>query len=368
MKELTMEQLKELVSGAASEAAKAAVTDAMKDAEKSIATIRKEVVATKGADADASLTVLKGVERELSFFKALVISDDAGIQEKALSEGVGTEGGYLVPTEFEARVMEKRENVNDLRKYCTVLPTQSGNGEMPKEGTGVTVERPGENTAPTGSSPDFGQVTYSVSKAIAYVEMSQELLRDAGIPMLDFLAGLFAKGFRKDDETMIVGGTGTAQPEGFRSAGLTGIAMGAAALSYDDTVNLYYTLERDRRANGIFLTSNAGIRLLAKIKDADSMPILFVPKTEGGVSVMFGRPVIESTVIPENLGVGTDETEIWFIDLSSYMIADRQGMEIATSMEAGDTFKKHQMALKAVKRWDGKLTQDEAAQFLTAVL
>lgn len=363
--EITLDDLKAVMTDAASQAAKSAVAEAL-EAEKSAAQEKaKTLVDTK--DAKQVTDALKGIERETAFFKALVLGNHSEIESKALSEGTDANGGYLVPTEFEARVMEKRENVNDLRKYCTVLPTVSGQGEMPAEGNGVTIERPGENTAATGSTPTFGQVTYNVHKAIAYTEMSRELLEDAGVGVLEFLAKLFAKGFRKDEETMIIGGSGTGQPEGLRSAGLTGIAMGAAALAYDDVVNLYYSLERDRRMSGVFITSNKGMRLLSKIKDADEMPILFQPKTEDGVSLMFGRPVIESTQVPENLGVGTDETEIWFVDLAGYMIAEKSGMVVETSNVAGNTFKNHQTAMKAVKRWDGKLAQDEAAVFLTGV-
>lgn len=365
MPDITLDDLKAVVSDAASEAARKAVAEQL-DKEVEHAKAKAKDVVPTNAKADVS-EVLKGVERETAFFKALVLGDHATIESKALSEGTDANGGYLVPTEFEARVMEKRENVNDLRKYCTVLPTVSGQGEMPKEGDGVTIERPGENTAPTGSTPTFGQVTYNVHKAIAYTEMSRELLEDASVGVLEFLSKLFAKGFRKDDETMIIGGSGTGQPSGLRSAGITGIAMAGASLVYDDVVNLYYSLERDRRMNGIFITSNAVMRLLAKLKDADSQPILYMPKTEGGVSLLFGRPIIESTSIPENLGAGTDSSELWFTDLAGYMIAEKSGMIVETSNVAGDTFKKHQTAMKAVKRWDGKLAQTEAAQFLTLV-
>lgn len=364
--ELTMDQLKEVV-GASVSASMNDFKKELSDSQEAVKTVVKDIVPTQ-EQAKAGMTadkVLKGVERELAFFKALAFGDTD--KAKAMGEGEGSEGGFLVPTEFEARVMMKRENVNDLRKYCTVLPTTSGTGEMPSEGTGVLVERPGENTAPAGQDPSLAQVTYSVSTAIAYFEMSQQLLKDAGVPMLDYVATLFSKGFRKDDETMIIGGSGTAQPEGIRSAGITGIAMAGASLAWDDVTNLYYSLERDRRAEGIWLGSNKALRLLAGLKDTADAPVLFLPKEEGGVSKMLGRPVIESTVIPENLGTGTDETELWFVDLSAYMIADRQGMEVESSTQAGDTFKKHQMALKAVKRWDGKLAQVEGAQFLTAV-
>jgi hypothetical protein len=36
---------------------------------------------------------------------------------------------------------------------------------------------------------------------------------------------------------------------------------------------------------------------------------------------VLGRPVVEVDEIPSTLGAGSDETEIWYIDPSSYHLA-----------------------------------------------
>ena len=49
----------------------------------------------------------------------------------ALQEGVDTEGGYLVPDEFEHTLVQGLEEENVLRSLCTVIQTSSGDRKIP---------------------------------------------------------------------------------------------------------------------------------------------------------------------------------------------------------------------------------------------
>jgi len=66
------------------------------------------------------LPLSKGEQKDIAtFFKALIQRDF--ITVKALSEGTDNAGGYLVPEEFRAGVLDIMNDVGYTRKYGTVI-------------------------------------------------------------------------------------------------------------------------------------------------------------------------------------------------------------------------------------------------------
>ena len=111
---------------------------------------------------------------------------------------------------------------------------------------------------------------------------------------------------------------------------------------------------------------NSVAKLVRLLKDLNNR-YLWTDGLNEAPATILGRPVLEQNDIPVDLGGGSDESEIWFGDLSYYLIGDRQTMEVESTTQGAGTFEYHQVAMKLIERVDGKLGQTDAFNKLTAV-
>ncbi len=326
---------------------------------------RKYAIFPTKDDPDGSdLKNLTKEQKVMKFFQAVVFGDNA--TAKALSEGTGTEGGYLVPTEFRAAVVEKMYKEGVIRPRATVIPLTRDKMEVPAESGGVTVYWTGENSAFTESNPTFAQVVLNTNKLTGLSKMSRELFADTAVNLMDYIARLFARAFNTEEDKKFMTGSGTGEPKGLRQYTVTSVAQAGANLAADDIKELFYTLPVQYRSRASWLIHNTRIKLVDKLKDSQNR-YLWADGLAGAPNTLLGRPVLEQNDIPTNLGAGSDESEIWFGDLSYYLIGDREEMGVETTTQGAGAFENHQVAFKVWERIDGQLGITDAFVKLTAV-
>lgn len=316
------------------------------------------------ADVPVAKQELVGIEKAAAWLRALGTGDLATV--KQLSEGVGADGGFIVPTEFRAIVVEKLIKESVMRPFATAIPMGSDTLEVPAEGAAVTAVWTAENVALTESNPTFGQIVLTANKLTGLAKMSRELLADTPINLVNYVAGRFARAFQIEEDKAFMTGSGAGQPTGLRTYGITNVPQAGASLVADDITGLFYALPSQYRRNAVWIMHNDVIKLVRQLKDLDGRYLW----TDGfGVTpnTLMGRPVLEHADIPTNLGAGTDESEIFFGDMSYYLIGERQNMEVESTTTGGDAFVNHQLWLKVIERLDGKLSQTEAFVMLSAV-
>jgi len=324
---------------------------------------KKEILGdTKDGEDVASLTGDAKVSR---FIKAVVLGDH--VTAKALSEGTGADGGYLVPTEFRASVIEKLVKEAVIRPRATVIPMSRDVMDIPAEDAGVTGYWKAESSPLVESNPTFAQVKLNTNKLTGLSKMSRELFADSAVGLTDYVTTLFAKKFAQMEDTAFMTGSGTGEPKGLRQYTIGSTPQAGASLVGDDLIALYYALPVQYRMRGVFLINNSIVKLIRTLKDGVLGRYLWTDGLGDAPATLFGRPVLEQNDIPTNLGTGLNESEIWFGDLSYYMIGDRQSVEVESTTQGAGTFENHQVALKMIERIDGKLGQTEAFHFLSGV-
>ena len=310
------------------------------------------------------LTKLVGIEKCAKWLNAIASGDMFTV--KALSEGVGADGGFLVPTEFRAIVVEKLHKLSVIRPNAQIIPMGRNKLEVPTEGSAVTASWKAENSALTESNPTLGQIVLDTNKLTGLAKMSRELFADSAINLVNYVAMQYAKAFAKEEDKAFMAGSGTGEPKGIRTYTIASVAQAGASLVADDLISLFYALPSQYRKNASWLLHNSIIQKVRKLKDTDGR-YLWTDGLNDAPATILGRPVLEQNDIPTNLGAGTDESEVFLGDLSYYLIGDRQSMETETSTEAGDAFVNHQLWMKVVERLDGQLSQTEAFHLLTGV-
>lgn len=354
---MNAEQLKELVGETVAEEAKKLLAELP-------APERKEVekkIASGSAPSDRlhAATKFIGDLMNPAVTKDLSISTDAN-------------GGYLVPTDFYNELVEKKYKVAYLRRYATVVPMGSDKLEVQTEGNDVSVNWTTELAAITQSDPTFGQVILSVNLLAGLSRMSRQLLADAGINegIAELVIRKFANKLGRSEDTSFMTGSGSGQPKGIRQYTISQtVAQAGANLASTDLVNLLHTLPEQYRPNATFILHDSILKLVRNLRSTDGK-FLFEDTwdaADGRVGTLFGRPVITQNDIPVNLGGGTNESEIYFGDVSYYYVGDRQQMGAEISTQEGSSFAQHRAAVKVTERLDGQLTITESFAKMTAV-
>lgn len=345
VKEITEGQLKTIVSDSIAEVLTALKSDLIAEVKSGLPEQKQETTKESAFEIGAK------------FIKDLM-SGSFTPEQKAVTS-LDASLGYTVPTELASSILEKRDKISKIRKIAFKF-NLAGPFQLPIEGTGVTAFWVGENTEITESNPTTDKKTLNDYYLATRVLMPRQLLKTSAFNIVEYISSLCSRAIVRTEETAFVAGDGNGKPSGLRgTVGVGSEAQAGANFAYDDIVNLYYTIKEQYRQNGVFMTSTAGVKLLRKLKDLQGNPLFDVRDNS-----IFGKPVIESEDIPSNLGVGLDETEIWFFDPFYYWIKDGENM----FMESISIPSKLQTELVIAEATDGVYTLPEAAAKLTAVV
>ena len=296
-----------------------------------------------------------------AFYNAMRVGRSGATPEvlNALQVGTNSEGGYIVPEEFESALIASLQDINEVRQYCNVIQTASDRN-IPVESTLGTASWTAEEAAYTESDAAFGRVTLNDYKLGTIIKLSEELLQDSFFDLASYLAINFGKRFGLAEETAFINGDGSGKPTGIvggSSAGVT--AASATAITTDELIDLQHSLARPYRPNAVWLLNDSTAKLVRKLKDGDGQ-YLWQPGLQAGQpDVLFGRPVITSTAMP---AATTGQKSVVFGDLSNYTIADRLGttMQRLNELYAANG----QVGFRAYKRTDGKVTLSEGIKHL----
>ncbi len=299
-----------------------------------------------------------------AFWDAMRLNHSPLEIRNALSEGVDSEGGYLVPDEFEATLVTSLADENVMRSIAKVIQTTSGDRKIPVVSTHGAASWLDEGKAMTESDEVFDQVSLSAFKLGTFLKISEELLQDAAFNVEAYLADEFARRIGAAEEEAFIAGDGRGKPTGIFAA--TGGAPSpvttakATDITADELIDLHYALRAPYRKNATWLMNDATVKTVRKLKDSTGQYLWQPALTLGAPDTILGRPVATSAFVPE---IKAGAKSVAFGDFSYYWIADRQGRSFKRLNELFAT--SGQVGFLATQRVDGKLILPEAIQVLT---
>lgn len=243
----------------------------------------------------------------------------------AMSTTTTTEGGYTVPSEIAAMVIDKLKAFGGMREVAEVISTDSGNAlNFPtSDGTGEEGEIVGENAAASAGDITFGTVPLSVFKySSKKIALPVELIQDSAIDVVAFVVARLATRIARIQNKHFTVGTGTTQPDGVipkAGTGKTGTTGQTLTVIYDDLVDLKHAVNRAYRASARFMMNDLSVAVVSKLKDTTGRPI-WVPSVDVGTpDSLLGYPV----AINDDMAVmAANAKSIAFGDFSRYMIRD----------------------------------------------
>ena len=240
--------------------------------------------------------------------------------QNALSVGTDSDGGYLVPEEYEKTLVDKLQEENFFRKLGTVIHT-SGDRKSPVvtgHGEASWME---ENGLYPDSQDTFGQQSIGAYKLGTAIRVSEELLNDSAFDVETYIANEFARRIGTKEEEAFLIGDGKSKPTGVFGSAELGVTAGTTSITFDDVIDLYHSLRTPYRKKAAWILNDSTVKTLRKLKDNNGNYIWQPSVTVGTPDTILNRPCYSSSFAPE---LAAGKRPLIFGDFSYYWIADRE--------------------------------------------
>lgn len=271
-----------------------------------------------------------------------------------LQEGVDADGGYLVPDEYDHRLIDVLDEENIMRRLGTKITT-SGEHKINIAATKPAAAWIEEGGALTFGDATFDQILMDAHKLHVAIKVTEELLYDNAFNLENYILTQFGKALANAEEDAFLNGDGEGKPTGLFHATKGGqVADTVTAIKADDLINLVYALKRPYRKKASFIVNDKNLAVIRKLKDGNGAYMWQPSYQTGEPDRILGYPVNTSAYAPENV--------ISFGDYSYYNIGDRGTRSFSELRElfAGNGM----IGYVAKERVDGRLILPEAVQIL----
>ena len=279
-----------------------------------------------------------------------------------LQEGVDADGGYLVPEEYDRRLVDVLNEENIMRRLATRIVT-SGEHKI-----NIAATKPAASWIEEGGALTFGDATFDqkildAHKLHVAIKVTEELLYDNAFNLENYIIVQFGKALANAEEDAFLNGTGVGQPlgllaeEGGAQIGVT--AASATEITADELIDLVYSLKRPYRKNAKFICNDQTLAAIRKLTDKNGRYLWQDSVQAGEPGRLLGYEVHTSPYFP---AITAGMPAIAFGDYNYYNIGDRGTRSFAELKElfAGNGM----VGFVAKERVDGKLILSEAVKTL----
>lgn len=274
----------------------------------------------------------------------------------------GSDGGFLVPVEFDNMIQRKMKEFIRLADYFNAETVGGHSGWRAVETTASRKPLPlvGENTTiPKNDQPSFKKVEYSIKKYGDRIVISQELLDDNTAGLLQYIAEWFAPRVVITENSLLLGLLG-----GLKAENLT---QGEEVKSLKSVLNKGLNTAISR--NAILLTNGSGYDFLDQLTDTTGRGLLVPNPADPDVYRFKGRPVVmaDDDLIPSRTvttaGATKGEYDPIYIGYFKAFgtLFRRKALEFATTNIGGNAWENDAPELRGIVRMDAQKVDDDAA-------
>ena len=272
-----------------------------------------------------------------------------------LREGSDGEGGYLVPDEFERRVVQALTEKNVMRQLGKVIQTERTMTFPVAKGIGPADWIPEEGIIPV-TTGEFDEVKLEAHKVATSIRVSDELLEDNAFDLEGFIADQFAQRIGDAEEEAFLYGNGVAIPLGLiyqldREVTTEKTGM----INADDLLELKHAIPPKYRKDAVFLMHDSTLRELRKLRTGNGQYVWYENQKKRIPLCIFSHRVITSPSMPS---IDSGKPPILFGDFKHFVIGDRNHRRIKRLTEVHA--QQGQVAYIMSQRVDAKLLDRNA--------
>jgi HK97 family phage major capsid protein len=256
---------------------------------------------------------------------------------RALQADSDTGGGYTIPDEFVAMLIQAVDNVTIMRGISTVHSMAYGaNLGMPSLDTDLSAATwtPEITTATEDTNMAFGRRELSTNQLSKLVKVSRPLLRSSAINIESLIMERLGYQFGVTSDNVYLNGTGAGQPLGVFTASDDGISTTYdistgntnTAITFDGLKSAKYDLKSQYWANSNWIFHRSAVEAISKLKDGDGQYIWQASVVGGDPDMLLGFPMLLSEYAPSTFTTGLYVGILG--DFSFYHIAESLGMSV----------------------------------------
>ena len=286
----------------------------------------------------------------------------------ALSGGVNTSGGALVPEELERAIIDLREEYGLFRRVCRVTPMGSDTKNRPRRKGGLTAFFVGENADGSANESDasWDNVALVAKKLMVLSRMSSEVAEDAIIDLADEMAEEIAYAFAVKEDNVGFNGTGAGTDGGIvgvlvkaLQAGFSKAKVAAASghdtfaeIDADDLLKLMSALPRYAKKGAAWYCSPTAQELVFNAIKISGGGNTRDSLAEGDRPMFLGYPIEVTDVMADDAAATYNGTVVLaFGNLrQAATLGDRRGIRVALSSER--YWAEDQIGIKGTERFD----------------
>lgn len=290
------------------------------------------------------------------------------VRATGMSEGVPTDGGYLVQQDFSTellrRVYERSPIVSRVRRIPLSansngikLNAISESSRVSSVWGGIIMYWLGEAATKTASRPEFRRIELDLKKIAGLFYATDELLQDTTA-----LASVAQEGFSEaldlELERVVIRGTGAGQPLGIMNSGALitvskEVGQLANTVVYENIVNMWARLYSRSMSNAVWAISQSvlpQLMTMGMMVGVGGVPVWIPPSGAAGApyGTLLGRPIFPIECCSA-LGTTGD---IILGDFSQYLTADKGAPQFASSIHV--QFVYDEQVFRIVYRVDGQ--------------
>jgi HK97 family phage major capsid protein len=283
------------------------------------------------------------------------------------SSVVPADGGFLVPETLRSQLLQIALESSVVRSRATVVPMETARVPFPMIDSTTNVGSVfggmigywgEEGAALIESNPKFGRANLDAKKLTGFALVPNELLQDSLISFAALIETLWPQALAFFEDVAFMSGSGAGEPNGFLGAGNSAsiavtkeVGQAADTIVVENVIKMYSRMLPSSLARGIWVCSPEAIPELytmALSVGTGGGPVMLTNVAGPAPMTIFGRPL----VVSEKAGRLGDRSDLAFVDLSYYLIGDRQQMSADSSTEY--KFGNDQTAFRIIQRVDGR--------------
>lgn len=305
---------------------------------------------------------------------------EAGQIVANMEQSTNTKGGFLVNTAYSNDFIDTlRPRVTIRRLGARSIPMPDGNLTTRKKTANTSAGYIGERVPAPTTDLAVGQISMTAKTLAALVPITNRLIRRAAFGVEQMVRDDLVESVALKEDQQFLRGTGSSTAP----AGLLSLVPAGQKIVSRVTINLENVTAdlRDLRykviSSNIPMSSCGWIMgprtklFLETLRDGNGN--LAFPSVENGT--LYGYPIGVTTSVPENLGAGTNESELYFGDFSQFLIGDTMSVTLAASDVAAyddggvirAAFSNDETVIRIIEEHDTQLRYDTAFAVLTAV-
>ena len=313
-----------------------------------------------------------------SFLRYVAKGMEPELQQKDMSVVNDPAGGYMVPTEMSARIVQRQYDTTPMRQVAAVMTITSEAVEMLRDTNEPDANWASElATRADTAEGAIGRIRIPAHELYAQPRATQKLLDDAVINVEEWLVNKVADKFARRENNAFVVGDGVAQPRGFasyatqavsdttRSWGvlehvITGVdGAFAASNPADALISLMHKLRVGYMPGAVWLMPRTVAEQIRRFKENTTNAYIWQPGLQAGTpATLLGFPIHLAEDMP-SLAAGSLSLSFGNFH-EGYTIVDRLGIRVLRDPYTAAPF----VRFRCSKRVGGDVTNFEAIKFL----